>query len=224
MQNVTILGITLQDRSLKETLGAAKRYLQSGALDVVTYINHDVLMDAERDINVRRFLSDATMTLWEDKEILHLVGISEAGRIKEVESRAFIREMLKNIAGHGACVSIAASDEDGLRHLRDELLRVQPELKIVHETVLCSSLTSVPENEINGINEHFPSMVIAKADYALQQSWLSQARPMINAGIWLAMPDGMQIEGLINVGMLRRIWHKLSFWIFSRRAKKAMEG
>ena len=224
MQNVRILGITLQDRSLEEALNTSKRYLSNGALDVVAYVNHDVLMFAERNDSVRAFLEGTAMTLWEDKKILKLIGEVQPRRLAEIESRAYIRGLLAMLAKEGRTVALAGENASELGVLRDELLAIEPKLEIVHETLIESAPAGIPEADINSINEHSPAVVIARMDYGTQQEWLSRAGGMINAGIWLALPANMVINGQDEEGVLHRVWHKLSFSSFSRRAKKAMEG
>jgi len=224
MQNVRILGITLQDRSLQETLSTANRYLTNGALDIVAYVDHDVLTQASKNEKVKGFVNRAGMTLWEDKKILKIVGISDAQRYTEVESRAFINELLSGIVNDGRSISIASKDQESLNKLHGELVDFIPNLKIVHETKIESTGGRIPENEINLINEHAPAIVICRADYALQQEWLTGASNMINAGIWLALPAGMSIQGSGSNRLICRIWQKLSFRLFKRRATRAMEG
>lgn len=224
MQNVTILGTTLQDRSIQESLSVSKRFLANGALDVVAYIDHGVLVQAEHSDSVKAFLDRTAMTLWEDKKILRLVGITDPERIAEVENRLYIKELLKSLSASKSMIAIMAEDEASAEKLKSELLAIEENLSIVHEVVMPKMLASIPEDEINSINEFAPSVIIARIDYEQQENWLRLTSSMINAGIWLAMPEGMTINSHHQSGMLRRFFYKLSFRIFSRRAKKAMEG
>lgn len=221
MQNVTILGITLQDRSFGESISAAMRFMQKGALDVISYVDQDVLSNAEHDGAVRRFIDESVMTLWEDKAILKIAGINDLKRIKEVEDRKFIRSLLDNLVSEERTVCVAGPDEISVSRLKDELLEIQPKLNIVHETFI-ADLSEVPENEINGINEHAPSLIIARMDYRKQQEWLSWAKPMINAGIWIAIPPRMAIINKHESGLffLRKLFLKIKLRVFSIKARK----
>lgn len=224
MQNVTILGITLQDRTLQESLATAKRYLGNGALDIVAYVDHDILTYAEADESVRNFIEDADMTLWEDEEILEVAGIFDSSRYHEVESRAFLRELLQKITDDDRSIIIACEDENSLGLLKEDLLKLQPGLNIVHEVIMEVVQSVIPENAVNTINEHLPAMVICRLDYAQQATWLGLAGSMINTGIWLAIPPSMDICECRQTNIFRKLWYRLSFGVFSRRAKKSMEG
>jgi len=224
MQNVTILGTTLQERSIQESLSVSKRFLGNGALDVVAYIDHGVLIKAEHDEKVREFLNRTALTVWEDKKILKLVGIADQERVKEVETRVYLKELLNLMSENNLSVAVAGEDIESIENLKSELLALDEKIDIVHSAIIDSNTSAIPEDEINGINEHAPAIVISRMGYNKQEDWLRRTSSMINAGIWLAMPANMVINGHRQSSMIGRFFNKLSFKIFSRRAKRAMEG
>ena len=226
MQNVTILGLTLQERTLPETMTLTRRFITNGAIDVMAYVDHDVLSKASKDKQVKEFILNATVTLWENVKLLKLVGITGRERLEEVGNRIFLKKLFELIASESGTVIIAAADEKALDQLENEVAAFASDVKIVHKTVMELNSVRIPEDEINSINAYAPLLLIARADYRLQNEWLKLAKSMINVGIWLALPPGMNLAtaDAKKDYLFKRIWHKVSFRLFKRRAAKAMEG
>ena len=205
MQNVTILGITLQDRSTEESLGSAVRFLRNSSPNVIAYIDYPILRSAITNNRVRDFLGSAAIIEWTEPYLMEAVGITDPGRLTEVGSRRFLIEELTAIASGGKPVALVGDSDQSVANLEKRLGSVRNDLNIVHRQILSTGENGNPEDDINSINQCAPAMIISCMDYVSLAEWFRYSSSMINAGIWLALPEGMSLMPGQNKGVMTRI-------------------
>jgi len=220
MQNVTILGMVMQDRTVEEALSSSMRFLRSTALDIVAYVDFDTLLQADREEKVRVFLSQASMTLWSDKKLLELAGVGDDERVREVSENRFLRSQLRNVAESGGDVILAGIDEASIEKLRAELTTIEPGINILNYVLIDNPGDQIPEATINGINECAPAIIISRMDYLSLYKWLKQSKTMINAGIWLAIPEHMSLSGTKEKSIIKKVRRGLRYAILRRRTTR----
>ncbi len=192
MQKVNILGLELNDHTKKESIEMAQWFLNNGTLDVVLYVDHDVLTEAGSDEELCRWLESAGLTQWASLDILEAAGVAGNGRCREVENREFLGDLL-HMAERDHKTVFLLSDSDGqIEYLRRTLRQIQPDLMIAGATIAGSDDEEI-KNDINEINSVSPAIVIARMDLRKQLKWLHGSDNMVNAALWLGMPPDMQI-------------------------------
>ena len=192
MQKVNILGLELNDHTKKESVEMAQWFLNNGTLDIVLYVDHDVLTEAGSDEELCRWIESAGLTQWASLDILEAAGVAGNGRYREVENREFLRELL-HMAERDHKTVFLLSDSDGqIEYLRGTLRQMQPDLMIAGATIAGSDDEEI-KNDINEINGVSPAIVIARMDLRKQLKWLHDSDNMVNAALWLGMPPDMQI-------------------------------
>ncbi|MBR6391446.1 MAG: hypothetical protein IKS16_08915 [Lachnospiraceae bacterium] len=194
MQNVTMLGIKLQDRSVEESLGCTSRFLRSSALDVIAYIDYEVIRHAVFDAGIRDLLRSAAVTEWSDSYLLEAVGAYDPERAVQIDSREFLRDELAGMAAGDKTIALAADSDEAIDRLESQLEVISPGLNIVHRQVIHTGDGASLEDELNDINRVAPAMIISHMNYHDLSEWLGGASSMINVGIWLALPDTMPIS------------------------------
>lgn len=219
MQNVTMLGMDLLDRTTEESLISAKRFLGNSALNVVPYIDYRTLLLADRDELIRDFLMNSAMILWADKEILEIIGCDTNERSQEIADRSFLKELLRYIVDSDSGVALAGKDSESIDALNQELKEIEPELRFVHNTFIDDTGNRIPEDAINGINEHAPAIIISRIDYQKLETWIRQSKPMVNAGIWLAIPEQMSLTGNREKSILNKIRRYIKYLVIKRRMR-----
>ena len=205
MQNVTMLGIKLQDRSAEESIGCTSRFLRSSALDVIAYIDYEVIRQAVSDSAIRDLLRSAAVTEWTDSYLLEAVGAYDQERAEQIDTRRFLRDELAAMAAAGKSIALAGDTGESIQRLEEQLSGIVSDLNIVHRQVLHTGDGPAPEDEINSINMIAPAMIISHMDYHDLAEWLRSASSMINVGIWLALPDTMTIDAARNKGVMTGI-------------------
>lgn len=223
MQNVTIMGIPLQERSLEESRKAADRFLRNGALDMVVFASADMLLRSEREPEIRDLIESAAMVFWAEPEVLAVMGITDSELEDQIRRRSFLRQMLSQIAQNGGEVALAGFSEEDISRLRAEIDNVQPGLSYIHYEILESADGQIPEAAINAINTHAPTLVVSRMDYVHLQRWLARSGRMINVGIWLAIPPGMELAEDREKGIVNRIRRAVRMRVL-KHTVKTMEG
>lgn len=205
MQNVTMLGIKLQDRGTDEALGCISRFLRSTALDVIAYIDYEVIRRAVTDAGIRDLLRSAAVTEWSDSYLLEAVGLCDQDRAEQINSRAFLKAELAAMADAGRAIALAGESMEAIDTLERQLSDMTPGLNIVHRQVINIGDGASPEDEINSINMIAPAMIISHMNLHDLAEWLGTASSMINVGMWLALPDTMPISGTRDKGVMTGI-------------------
>ncbi len=193
MQNVTMLGITIQDRTKDESMSSIARFLKNSALNVIAYIDYAVMRQAVRDEDIRDFLKKAAITEWSESYLAEAVGIHDSERLAEIDRKSFLTEELHSISKRDKTVALAASDQTAIEDLKTSLTAIEPGLNIVHAMVLGENDISSPEDAVNALNCAAPAVVISHMDYHMLTCWLKVTSRMLNTGAWITIPDTMSI-------------------------------
>lgn len=193
MQTVQILGIELVDRTKWESLSIAEEFLKNHALQIILYVSNKELSLASEDRKMKEFIEQAGLTLWSTKELVQVAGLLNKKRHREVENREFLRELLGRLANNHQAIMVMSDTDEKAQILKNELLSMQEKLSIV----ACYGIDTTGEKmaqDINYINGIAPKIVIARLNIAAQCYWLENAKHMISAGAWLAIPEEMAID------------------------------
>ena len=170
----------------------AQWFLNNGTLDVILYVDNNVLTQAGNDAELRRWIESAGLTQWASLDILEAAGVIGNGRRREVENREFLRELLHMAGRDHKTVFILADSDDKTEYLRKTLRQLQPDLMIAGSAIAGDNDENI-KNDINEINSVTPAIVIAMMDFRRQLEWLHGSDNMVNAAVWLGMPSDMQI-------------------------------
>lgn len=188
MKNINILGIKLQDRYVKESLNAAERFLNEGAVHTILYITISVLLEADKNEVCKEWIESADLTLWGDMEILKAAEITARSRYREVTEKEFLKSFLRRMARSHKSVLVLSDSEENAEVLKQELLELQDGVTIVG-TLAISDSEEKREDAVNRINMIAPAVTVARMPFSQQQRWLEQTKPFMNTGIWIGLPE-----------------------------------
>lgn len=218
MQSVQILGIELVDHTKWESLGIAEGFLRNHAIQVILYVNSKELSLAAEDRKLKDFIEQAGLTLWSTTELVRVAGLMNKKRHREVENREFLRELLSRLSKNHQAVAVIADTEERAELLKKELLSMQDKLSIV----ACQSIDTSGNRmaqDVNAINSVAPAIVIARFPIASQCHWLTDAKQLINAGVWLAIPEDMPIDDK-SMTVLETMREKIKNLLFRKKVMK----
>ena len=97
MEN-NLLGIPLSDMGLRETLRKTNEYVKSGGLNTVAYVSTPKLVMASEDEEQKHWWKKIDLIVFEDSEVLKAIGITAPSRIREVEEKKYLKEILRTFA------------------------------------------------------------------------------------------------------------------------------
>lgn len=218
MQKINILGVELTDRPLKESLALVNSYFRGRMLSTVLYITTPMLMLAGNDEEEKRCIEGMDLTLCGDADILKAAGIESVSRRYEVENLFFLKEFLRRMAGAGEKVYLLAGSEEEVGILEKTLAGFRPDLLIGGTNVLTEETQNL-EEIINKINDIAPAAVISRLPSGLQERSMSEAKPFVNAKVWLGISRDMVLDS-DRESVRKRIMDKIYKRIFRSRISR----
>lgn len=218
MQIIHVLGTQLKDRTKWESLGMAERYLKERAMRIILYLNNNDLSGASSDDEFKQFVEQADLTLWSAADVAQVAGLKNDRRHREVDNKEFLHEFLHRLAKNHHAVMLISDSEQKVDALREDLHHMEPGLSVVSR-ITVEYPDERLEQTINEINGIAPTVIIARMPVKKQYLWLRDAKNMVSAGIWLAMPEDMVLAAK-KAGPIRRLYRKIKKLFFFRKVKK----
>lgn len=188
MKRFSILGISLADFTAREGLRKADRYLRNGALNTATYLTAQTLAQAARDDRMKELLENTDLILCVEPDILEAAGIANAGRIREIEDRVFLKEFLRRLDRQQEGVYVLGDTGQQAAALREMLLDQQESLNIVG----CrgyDEFEGQPEPLMNALNEAAPDVIFSRMTWPVDLELMHMGRKFLNAELWIALPE-----------------------------------
>lgn len=196
MRKISILGLNLQDYTLREKMRLAEGYLHGGALNTVACVSAKMLMSAGEDAQQKEWLEAMDVIAYCDKDILDAAGITAHSRLREVENNSFLKEFCKKIAREKRTVYLLADTDEAIELLENGLMQLQESVRVspVGKSVLrTEEMESSTDAVINEINDKAPNVILSFMTYPHQEAFVFHNKNRINADLWL----GLQKENLL---------------------------
>lgn len=188
MRQMQVLGVELQDYTVREAMRKTDFFLRDHKMNTIAYITTRGLMAAEESPELKTFLSNLDLTVAADSDILHAAGIENRNRIKEIENDEFLEEFLKKLARGKRSVYLLTGTKEQLEQLEECLKSYQQNLRIVGRF----SLDALEKDEdwlINEMNGKMPEVVISNISSPQRESFFENNQMKMNARIWLMLKD-----------------------------------
>lgn len=212
MKTINVLGITLKNYSLRETLRETEKYLKNGALNTVLYVSKKQLMRASGNEQWKAWLEGADLTICADPDILSMQEPISGNRRKEIEEHEYLHEFLKKVVRNRRKVFLLADTDMHMQMLKNSLLDKQSALDIAGEALFTESVNDDDGNLINEINDVTPGAVIAQLPFEVFCHFVDRNRMFLNADVILALPEEGVTEAKPNgVFRLARYAYQKSF-------------
>lgn len=192
MKKIQVLGIELCDYTIREAMKKIDEYMHDGRIDAIGYITTKGLMEANGRPELKEWMHSLDMTISADGDILHAANIDAAGRLREVEENAFMKEFLKKLARNRRSVFVLTETKEQLGELTKVLLDYQEHLKIVG-TYAMEELQADEDYVVNEINIVTPHVLISQLPSPRREEFFKNNRLKVNTEIWLMLKDGMRI-------------------------------
>lgn len=191
---MNILGVELIDYSLKESLLLLDDYVKGGGLNTILYITTPMLIMAGENEDEKREIEAMDMTLCGDADILRVGEIRSASRQYEVENMVFLKEFLRRLVQSGGKIYLLAESEEENRILQEELEAFQTGILVGGSGVIADGGEGLGE-VINRINDIAPTAIISRISSGRQEKWMIEAKPFVNAEVWLGISKDMILDG-----------------------------
>ncbi len=218
MQKINILGVAITDYSLKESLIKLDSFIGGGGLNTILYVTTPMLIMAGENEEEKNEIEAMDMTLCGDADILKVAEIKSVSRLYEVENQVFLKEFLRRLVLGGGKVYLLAESEEEVDSLQGELENIQKDIQIVGKSVIPDGGEGL-EEIINRINDIAPIAVISRFPPGGQEKWMIEAKPFVNAEVWLGISKDMVINGT-KEPFRKKVSDKIYKKIFRRRINR----
>lgn len=213
-----VLGVELQDYTVREAMRKAEVFLHDQKLNTIAYITTRGLMAAEDSPELKAFLSNIDLTVAADSDILHAAGIENRNRIKEVENDEFMEEFLKKLVRGKRSVYLLTGTKEQLVALEECLKSYQQSLRIVGKFSL-DELEKEEDWLINEMNAQMTEVVISNISSPQRESFFENNHMKMNARIWLMLKDKV-VHATRKKSVLWRLPDMVSKKLFRRKVVK----
>ena len=118
----------------------------------------------------------------------------------------------------GGKVYLLAESEEEVDSLQGELENIQKDIQIVGKSVIPDGGEGL-EEIINRINDIAPIAVISRFPSGGQEKWMIEAKPFVNAEVWLGISKDMVLNGT-KEPFRKKVSDKIYKKIFRRRINR----
>lgn len=183
-----ILGILLNNLSLKEALNRSEIYLNQGGLNTIAYVSGRKLLEASEDEEQQKWWQGLDLTVCEDTEILKAAGRATQTKVKEIEENSFLKEFLKLLVRRQASAFLLEEDGEGLKEMEEELKLIQSNLYVIGRDTM-DHYTENMEGLINAINTMAPRVILSRLPHPESIRLMSEYHQYLNSSVWLSLPE-----------------------------------
>ena len=158
IKKVDILGIQLDNYTVREAIMCVERYLSNNVLNTIESISLQMLIDSETNPVLKEVMSSLDLAIIGEKEIIQAAGLESMQRIRETEENDFYS-------------------------LKAELTEDYPKLIFAGEYAVETCVGDL-EAVINDMNATTPDVIISVLPSPMQEQFLYEHRDKMNANIW----------------------------------------
>ena len=183
IKKVDILGIQLDNYTVREAIMCVERYLSNDVLNTIESISLQMLIDSENNPVLKKVISSLDLAVIGEKEIIQAAGLESLQRIRETEENDFYFEFFKRIERNKKSVFLLGETQEKTDALKAELNEDFPKLIFAGEYAIENCIGDL-EAVIKDMNATTPDVIISVLPSPLQEEFLNEHRDKMNANIW----------------------------------------
>lgn len=217
MRHMQVLGVELQDYTVREAMRKTDFFLRDSKVSTIAYITTRGLMAAEESPELKKFLAGIDLTVAADSDILRAAGVENRNRIKEIENDEFMEEFLKKLVRGRRKVYLLTGTEEQLCALEECLRSYQENLRIIGKFSL-DRLEKDEDYLINEMNNLMPDVVISNISSPQREIFFENNHMKMNVRIWLMLKDKV-----VHAIHRKDVWWKIGDWAAKKLFRKKVE-
>ena len=223
MKELNILGVSIREYSLKESLALTDIYLKNGVMNTVLFVSVKMLLAAGKNPELKEWIETMDMTVCAEPDILRAADMATMSRMREIENSAYLKEVVRRLFKTKKSVYLLTEKEEDITELKEQLRQVGPALKIVAENNL-EAVDENIENLVNHMNDVAADVIISMIPFPKQEMIIAQNKNFINSEVWFAllMPEE-SYKGKGNTNFWSRFIQSLHFSKFKKKVENYKE-
>lgn len=217
MRKMEVLGISLQDLTLRESMKKVEQFFRGGKVSTIALITMKGLIKAQDSPEIKNWMDSLDMTVVADADILHAAGINYRSRIHDVENGEFVAEFLKKLVRQKKKIYLLSQTEDQLKKMEEELVSFQENLLIAGRLAV-DELEHDDDFIVNDINLKTPGVLISNLDSPKRENFWKDNHMKLNVSIWLMIRADREL-GKKDKSLVRQFYDSLMKKWFHIRLK-----
>lgn len=200
IKKIDILGIQLDNHTVREAIRQVETYLSNDVLNTIEKVSMKMLLAAETDPVVREAISSMDLTVIGEEEIIKVAGVATMQRVQETKANDFAYEFFKRVERNKKSLFLLGETEEKLVQVKEELQKTFPKLIFAGEYALEKCVGDL-EAVINDMNVTTPDVILSVLPSPQQEHFLMEHKDKMNANIWYgAGESGMQKKKHRSIG------------------------
>ena len=204
-KKIQILGMKLDNYSVRESILLAESYLNGTSLNAIEDISMKMLMESENNEILGQALQELDMTIIGEKEILTAAEVETPQRLKETVEHEFFHEFMKRIARNHKIVYILGEKSEQIKALVGFLKEHYPRVTVSGVFAL-EDCPGDYESIINEVNGEAADVVISVIPSPQQEEFLMNYKSKMSAKVWYGIGE---VTGLYSDTFLKKIFRKI---------------
>lgn len=200
MREISILGICVDNYTVRESLMRLDTYMGSTVLNIIETVTMEQLILAGENPAIKSCLEQADLCIIGDQEILAETGKDTAQRIREIRDHDFLHELLTRMVRNHKRVFLLAMTQNEIEEMQKAFGEIAARFTAAGSYAIeaCSKDADAIVNEINGST---PDVVISALDSPMEEEFVLSHKDKIGAGIWYGIgSSSYRKEGRVKVG------------------------
>lgn len=218
MRKMQVLGTTLIDYTLKESMRKVDEYLRDRTTKVITYVTIKGVLNANENDQGKDFLEKMDMTVAADTDILRAADVATRNRVREVEGNEFMDEFLRKLMRNRKSVCLLTETNAQLSILSEYVKSYQEKLNIVGGFTL-EDLQTDEDFLVNEINIKEPNVLISLLSDTKRLEFFDENQMKVNVNIWLMLKEEMSLSNK-RQGIFSKLYGTIMKKIFFKRVNE----
>lgn len=198
-KKIQVLDVSIDNYRAKEAMKKVMEYVKTEPVNVIEMVTMNNLMQLLKTEEHKKYIGEFDLTFYGNKSILEAAGVTDAARLKEVESLLFVKMIMKFLHKNHSRVFLFAENETALHEMRSVMEENYPGIKIA-ETATIQEHGKSDDMIINRINGAEADWVISILPSPLQEEFIIRSRSLLNARIWLGLGTEMRQKKNMRFG------------------------
>lgn len=196
MRQIALLGLKLQDYSVRESMRLLHEFMNDDICNRIDFVTHELLLSASENPELAAYIQGADMTVFTSSDILEAANMSGRAREREIESNLFLKGMLRKFSKEKRSIYLITSSDDITSELRAELCAINEELKFCGGSV-AEALNEDMDSIVNDINSVIPDVVVIRLPAGQGEKFMAGNAMKINSRLLVSLGD-TELKGLGN--------------------------